>query len=82
MQSTETKGSEEKFDDETSVSAGFSGIKKRDYYYSEPNLCFLIFSCLIFESSVAGNFPLLSARAVARGFAATVSRANGIWFTG
>jgi hypothetical protein len=30
MQSTETKGLEEKLDDETSVSAGFSGIKKRD----------------------------------------------------
>ncbi len=29
MQSTETKGLEEKLDDETSVSAGFSGIKKR-----------------------------------------------------
>jgi len=30
MRSTETKGLEEKLDDETSVSAGFSGIKKRD----------------------------------------------------
>jgi hypothetical protein len=30
MQSTETKGLEEKLDDETSVSAGFSGIKKWD----------------------------------------------------
>jgi len=30
MQSTETKGLEGKLDDETSVSAGFSGIKKRD----------------------------------------------------
>ncbi len=30
MQSTETKGLEEKLDDETSVSVGFSGIKKRD----------------------------------------------------
>jgi hypothetical protein len=30
LQSTETKGLEEKLDDETSVSAGFSGIKKRD----------------------------------------------------
>ena len=28
MQSTETKGVEEKLDDETSVSAGFSGIEK------------------------------------------------------
>jgi len=28
MQSTETKGLEEKLDDETSVRAGFSGIKK------------------------------------------------------
>ena len=30
MQSTETKGLEEKLDDETSASAEFSGIKKRD----------------------------------------------------
>ena len=30
MQSTETKGVEEKLDDETSGSAGFSGIKKKD----------------------------------------------------
>src|SRR6267143_76936 len=30
IQSTETKGLEEKLDDETSGSAGFSGIKKRD----------------------------------------------------
>jgi hypothetical protein len=30
MQSTEMKGLEEKLDDETSVSAGFSGTKKRD----------------------------------------------------
>ena len=28
MQSTETKGLEEKLDDETSASAGFSGVKK------------------------------------------------------
>jgi len=28
MQNTETKGLEEKLDDETSGSAGFSGIKK------------------------------------------------------
>src|SRR5712671_7125059 len=49
MQSTETKGLEEKLDDETSASAGFSGIKKMGLYYSETNLCFLILSCLIFE---------------------------------
>ena len=30
MQNIKTKGLEEKLDDETSVSAGFSGIKKRD----------------------------------------------------
>jgi hypothetical protein len=30
MQSTETKGLEEELDDETSVSAGVSGAKKRD----------------------------------------------------
>src|SRR6266478_7792084 len=77
MQSTETKGLEEKLDDETSASAGFSGIKKMGLYNSETNLCFLILSCLIFESSVErgipsfaaapsgpATFPLLSARAV------------------
>jgi hypothetical protein len=31
MQSTETKVVEEKSDDETSGSAGFSGIKKKDF---------------------------------------------------
>src|SRR5438309_5935824 len=77
MQTTETKGLKEKLDDEISASAGFSGIKKRTYYYLEINLCFLIPSCLIFESSVErgipsfaaapsgpATFPLLSARAV------------------
>jgi hypothetical protein len=77
MQTTEIKGVEGKLDDETSVSAGFSGIKKRTYYYSGINLCFLMFSCLIFESNVdrgipsfaaapsgPATFPLLSVRAV------------------
>ena len=77
MQGTETKGLEEKLDDETSASAGFSGIKKMGLYNSETNLCFLILSCLIFESSVErgipsfaaapsgpATFPLLSASAV------------------
>ena len=62
MQSTETKGLEEKLDDETSGSAGFSGIKKEwTYYYSEINLCFLILSCLIFESSVERGIPSFAA---------------------
>jgi hypothetical protein len=49
MQSTETKGLEEKLDDETSVSAGFPGIKKRGLLLlrDKTNLCFLIQSCLI-----------------------------------
>jgi hypothetical protein len=61
MQGAETKGLEEKLDDETSVSAGFSGIKKRTYYYSGINLCFLILSCLIFESSVERGIPSFAA---------------------
>src|ERR1700730_1192038 len=52
-------------------------LKRGTYYCSEINLCFLILSCLIFESSVErgipsfaaapsgpATFPLLSARAV------------------
>jgi hypothetical protein len=35
MQRAETRGLEEKLDDETSGSAGFSGIKKRTYYADE-----------------------------------------------
>src|SRR6202011_3866317 len=75
-QGTETKGLEEKLDDETSVSAGFSGIKGGTYYYLEINLCFLILSCLIFVSNVdrgilsfaaaptgPATFPLHSAKA-------------------
>jgi|SRR5580698_10304242 hypothetical protein len=78
MQITEMKGVGEKFDDETSGSAEFSGVKRGGTCYSsEMNLCFLILSCLIFESSVErgipsfaaapsgpATFPLLSARAV------------------
>src|SRR3981081_2000392 len=36
-------------------------LKRRTYYYSEINLCFLIFSCLIFESSVDRGIPSLAA---------------------
>jgi hypothetical protein len=39
MQSTETKDLEEKSDDETSVSAGFSGIKKRDLATTQRQTC-------------------------------------------
>src|ERR1700732_346854 len=55
----------------------FRELRSGTYYYSEINLCFLILSCLIFESSVErgipsfaaapsgpATFPLLSARAV------------------
>jgi hypothetical protein len=40
MQSTETKGLEEKLDDEISGSAGFSGIKKRDLLHLRDKLVF------------------------------------------
>jgi len=77
MQSTETKGLDEKWDDEIPESAGFPGLKGGTYYDSEINLCFLMPSCLIFVSSVdrgipsftaaplgPATFPLHSARAV------------------
>ena len=77
MQSTEKEGLEGRLDDETSGIAEFPVIKRGVYYCSEINLCFLIPSCLIFESSVERGipsfaaapcgpetFPLLSARAV------------------
>jgi len=77
MQSTETKGLEGKIGDETSVSAGFSGIKKRGTLLLRDKPVFLIPNCLIFQSSVErgipsfaaapsgpATFPLLSARAV------------------
>jgi hypothetical protein len=41
MQTTETKGLEGKLDDETSVSAGFSGIKKRDLLLLRDKPAFL-----------------------------------------
>ena len=77
MQSTETKGLEEKLDDGIPASAGFPGVKRDRGYCSAMNLCFLMFSCLIFVSSVdrgipsfaaapsvPATFPLLSVRAV------------------
>jgi hypothetical protein len=76
MQNTEMKGVEEKFDDENSGSAEVSEVKEECGYRSAINLCFLMFSCLIFESSVErgipsfaaapsgpATFPLLSAKA-------------------
>jgi hypothetical protein len=36
-------------------------LKSGTYYYSEINLCFLIFSCLIFESSVDRGIPSFAA---------------------
>jgi hypothetical protein len=41
MQSTETKGLEQKLDDEISGSAGFSGIKKRDLLLRRDKPVFL-----------------------------------------
>src|SRR5436853_6205231 len=74
MQGTETKGSEGELDDENSGSAEFPAVKSNRRY--AINLCFLMFSCLIFESSVErgipsftaassgpATFPLLSAKA-------------------
>src|SRR6266403_383028 len=68
----------------------FRELKRGAYYYSEINLCFLILSCLIFESSVergipsiaaapAGpaTFPLLSARAVSIIFLSWFWRVSG-----
>ena len=60
-QGTEMKGLEEKLDDETPASAGFPGVKRGTHYYSEINLCFLIPSCLIFESSVERGIPSFAA---------------------
>ena len=60
MQGADTKDLEEDFDDETSVNAGFSELKGGTYY-SEINLCFLIFRCLIFESSVDRGIPSFAA---------------------
>jgi hypothetical protein len=75
-QHTENMGLDTTEGDETSASAEVSGIKK-GACYSGMNLCFLILSCLIFESSVdrgipsfaaapsgPATFPLLSVRAV------------------
>src|ERR1700745_2681457 len=59
-QGTETKGLDEQFNDKTSGNAGFTGIK-RGIYYSEINLCFLILSCLIFQSSVERGIPSFAA---------------------
>src|SRR3981081_392469 len=36
-------------------------LKRRTYYCSEINLCFFIFRCLIFESSVDRGIPSLAA---------------------
>ena len=70
MQNTETKGLEEKLDDETSVSAGFSGIKKRDLLLLRDKPVFLDLQLLDFRvqrragnsefrrrTFWAGNFP-------------------------
>jgi hypothetical protein len=62
MQGTETNGIEERLDDETSGSAGFSGINKEGLTCtSEINLCFLILSCLIFQSNVERAIPSFAA---------------------
>jgi hypothetical protein len=76
MQNTEMKRVEGKLDDDNSGNAEFPGVKRNGGYRSAINLCFLMFSCLIFESSVdrgipsfaaapsgPATFPLLSAKA-------------------
>lgn len=50
MQTTEMKGVEGKLDDENSGSAEFPGVTRNGGYRSAINLCFLMFSCLIFKS--------------------------------
>src|SRR6266478_2347569 len=65
-------------------------LKRGTYYCSETNSCFLIFSCLIFVSSVdrgipsfaaapsvPATFPLLSARAVSIIFLSCFWRVSG-----
>jgi hypothetical protein len=62
MENTESKGLERKMADGTSGSAEFSGVKQGGtYHYSDINLRFLIFSCLIFESSVDRGIPSFAA---------------------
>jgi len=61
MQSAETKWLEGKSDDENSGSAEFSEVKKNRGYYCVTNFCFLMFSCLIFESSVDRGIPSFAA---------------------
>ena len=61
MQHTENKRLVRAVDDETSGSAEFSGIGGGICYDSEMNLYFLIFSCLIFESSVDRGIPSFAA---------------------
>jgi len=61
MQGTETKGLEGNSDDEDPGSAEFSGVEKSSGYWSATNLCFLIFNCLIFESSVERGIPSFAA---------------------
>ena len=73
MQSTETKGVEEKLDDETSGSAGFSGIKKKDLLLLRDKPVFLDPQLLNFRvqrgipsfaaaPSGPATFPLLQLR--------------------
>jgi hypothetical protein len=52
MQGAETKGLEGKLDDENSGSAEFPGVKKESRLLLRDKLVLLMFSCLIFESSV------------------------------
>ena len=52
MQGAETKGLGRKLDDENSGSAEFPGVKKESRLLLRDKLVLLMFSCLIFESSV------------------------------
>jgi hypothetical protein len=62
MQPIENRRLERRSDDEISANAEFSGVRKGGtYYYSEINLCFLIFNCLIFESNVDRGIPSFAA---------------------
>ena len=57
----ENKGLARKVADETSECDEFSEVEMETGYDSGINLCFLIFSSLIFESSVEGGIPSLAA---------------------
>jgi hypothetical protein len=59
-----TTGNGQYLDDDSSANDDLSAVGKagRAHYEAEINLCFVIFSCLIFESSVDRGIPSFAAR--------------------